>query len=618
MAEFGRHQYQPLPTAGHIRLLTIYPGSDDDIIVTLAPVAFTPESPQGMPVYEALSYTWDSEQNPQHILVREDDGSTAFLPVTRNLAVALMHLRYSDKARVIWIDALCINQSDLAEKGPQVAQMGMAYRLAVRVVTWLGPEQDDSTHALQTLTWIGSQVDANHALWLVTPSKECTDPSFGDLNMEIPLGEKDIRAIFHLISRRWFERLWVRQEIMLSEARTVVQCGLFHAAWPPLRRALLCLYMKRRPPSSFEEKLYDRLLVLRGLIGQPPTVELGFIRHIFGQAACKDPRDRVYALLEFLPEDDKAVVGEPDYTKDVETIFKNIMWRWIVRYRSLNLLTQCEPGIADLACSWIPDWSKKDVIFGRNYWRHFASSQLAALCTLSPDGRTLRSWGVSATSITDLQAIPVLKDRRVQEVEDVLRDLLPEDGLENLYPTGINMLEAYARTFIANAVAENEEPWTGVDPTVQDAKDTVLHLHNGKENEQVSTRVLGHSTSIFRIARAMLGGKQLLHGSGGYIGIAPRLARRGDEICVLVGCQTPMVLRRVGESTFRIVGECYVLGLSEGESLLGALPLGTRRVFATDPKWGIYSCFNNETTAGCKYSSKENQVATEYGNYLKD
>jgi Heterokaryon incompatibility protein (HET) len=61
----------------------------------------------------------------------------------------------------MWIDAICIHQKDDLEKGPQVALMGDIYRLADRVVVWLGPEADGSGRAMALIDNIGRQVDCN-------------------------------------------------------------------------------------------------------------------------------------------------------------------------------------------------------------------------------------------------------------------------------------------------------------------------------------------------------------------------------------------------------------------------------------------------------------------------
>lgn len=91
----------------------------------------------------------------------------------------------------------------------------------------------------------------------------------------------------------------------------------------------------------------------------------------------------------------------------------------------------------------------------------------------------------------------------------------------------------------------------------------------------------------------MLADRKLMHGSGGYIGTVLQPTQEGDEVCMLLGCHTALVLRRIRNNTFHIVGECYVPGVMEGEAILGPLPDSIRRIFAVDKKWGVYSQFLN-------------------------
>lgn len=58
----------------------------------------------------------------------------------------------------------------------------------------------------------------------------------------------------------------------------------------------------------------------------------------------------------------------------------------------------------------------------------------------------------------------------------------------------------------------------------------------------------------------------------GYIGLGPKGMRCGDEVCTLLGCDTPMVLRKDAFSEHFVVGESYVQGLMDAESILGPLP----------------------------------------------
>lgn len=96
--------------------------------------------------YEALSYVWGSGEKPKHITVvflAPDDRALVFdCSITENLWQALYDLRMSNAPRVLWIDALCINQDDVPEKNVQVSQMREVYAGAKRTVAYLGQPFD--------------------------------------------------------------------------------------------------------------------------------------------------------------------------------------------------------------------------------------------------------------------------------------------------------------------------------------------------------------------------------------------------------------------------------------------------------------------------------------------
>jgi hypothetical protein len=90
------------------------------------------------PSYEALSYAWgDIGPDPEYIILEGQQ-----ILVRPNLSTALRGLQYESVSRIMWIDALCINQDDDKEKGDQVARMGEIYRRAKRVVISLGKEEN--------------------------------------------------------------------------------------------------------------------------------------------------------------------------------------------------------------------------------------------------------------------------------------------------------------------------------------------------------------------------------------------------------------------------------------------------------------------------------------------
>jgi hypothetical protein len=122
-------KYAPLNSAKHEIRLLLAPGQFQEEITCR--LIYT--NLHIKPTFEALSYTWGTPENPKSIRL---DGHQ--FPVTINLESALRHLRYDTIPRVLWIDAVCVNQEDLVERSQQVLLMRNVYEGAQNVVVWLG------------------------------------------------------------------------------------------------------------------------------------------------------------------------------------------------------------------------------------------------------------------------------------------------------------------------------------------------------------------------------------------------------------------------------------------------------------------------------------------------
>ena len=94
------------------------------------------------PEFEALSYALGPPGAEEEVHVLKPSApststsglSLGCLAVCANLAAALRHLRYRDRERRLWIDALCINQSSASERSHQTYLMHDIYSRAKRVV----------------------------------------------------------------------------------------------------------------------------------------------------------------------------------------------------------------------------------------------------------------------------------------------------------------------------------------------------------------------------------------------------------------------------------------------------------------------------------------------------
>jgi hypothetical protein len=101
------------------------------------------------PEYEALSYVWG---DPNVILPISIHGTE--FGVTTSLESALRYLRLKDNPGRLWIDAICINQSDVLERNHQVKNMKLVYQAASAVLAWLGRITAGSKQGLKVLSYL--------------------------------------------------------------------------------------------------------------------------------------------------------------------------------------------------------------------------------------------------------------------------------------------------------------------------------------------------------------------------------------------------------------------------------------------------------------------------------
>jgi hypothetical protein len=141
-----------------IRLLRLLKGEDSLIECELFQAWHDGDDTDYIP-YEALSYTWGGMEMAASVRI-----ATQTHGVTENLYLALQHLRYRDEDRILWVDAICIDQSNSKERGHQVNQMRTIYTRADRVLIWLGPASDDAYVLLDSLKRLEQRSKRNWSL----------------------------------------------------------------------------------------------------------------------------------------------------------------------------------------------------------------------------------------------------------------------------------------------------------------------------------------------------------------------------------------------------------------------------------------------------------------------
>jgi len=322
--------YEPLkPVHNEIRLLHLTPGKDND------PIDCTLErtSLAGPAVgsYEAVSYAWGSSSKSATIRCNNRD-----LRVPRSCERALRGLRRLDSKRTLWIDAACINQSDDAERGHQVAMMRKVYSKARRTVVWLGERKLDPNAVALALIFL---------LIVVEDVRGSPDNRYRYLEQHKALLEPHIPLLDELYTSAWFGRLWVVREITLCQRYAFIS-----GATEIGDRSILGTaseYFDFVGGSTMRE--HGLSLCIRGLgiasmmwkmaLRRDSPSKLMVLFSASFTFETTEPRDKVYALLGLLGDAHSLpALLTPDYSKSLAQVYRDAPRAAIVESNSLSML----------------------------------------------------------------------------------------------------------------------------------------------------------------------------------------------------------------------------------------------------------------------------------------
>ncbi|KAM5381714.1 hypothetical protein ACJZ2D_002934 [Fusarium nematophilum] len=367
--------------------------------------------PMASTKFNALSYLWGDCINTLNISLNDDQ-----FPIGPNLHSGLKQLQDSGFESWIWIDSICIQQSDLEEKSWHVQEMGTVFSKAECVYMWLGEGSDATDRSMDFMSLIGPKlVDLSAMEILNDPrngeiqmyfkrrilSSDYTheDPEIKNLGQymyellqhpglqgtqfneegDTAAPEGDLVAGFtEIVERTYWQRIWVVQEVTLAQAGTVL-CGTRSLPLEHLESCLEtiwdCQLFDSRPKELGSTSMpfqwaWSRLLPLSTRRTRNDKTEVLQLARILFQTvkaesramyAASDPRDLVFGLLGIV--DDREELGiRADYNMSVTEVFtaatraslKKPKSEYGWRYR----LDDCAPKTddSDGLPSWVPDW----------------------------------------------------------------------------------------------------------------------------------------------------------------------------------------------------------------------------------------------------------------------
>ena len=563
------------------------PGSFSDPLRCTLSAHDLPEPPP----YEALSYTWG--ENVGHYI--DCDGRSLF--IRENLYSALRRLRQERTARLLWVDAVCINQSNIAERNQQICLMGSIYQNAVRVLVWLGESSADSAEAFKLLSQINALENSSDAIDLTTPLKAQDLVNKGLPEPPCP----SWTALDALYWREWFTRVWIIQEIAMAKEAIVI-CGKDQDSWKTFEAgAKFILQHSLVGLTDVDPKRTIKLSEFRR--SQEGTRNQ--LLHLLMRARdsyAKDDRDKIYAILSLAPEDNIAL--KPDYSKSADEIYTLLAVCFIEKNRNFDVLSAIECRKYSLKSklpTWVPDWEVHPIAWSFVSMANFPSMQASggsqSVVSFSSDNKVLSATGMVVDTLLHVgeifwEHVPLsgsamrgrsrLGEPLSRKYGQRLRDyaLRTRWGQWEMiahkikqYPTGEDVSTAYIRTLIAdNELAADSSPETYLQYyTAWLRYWTALSRENDKPSQSSppprSQEDAIRATKFLELHHRAAYGRCFFTSKRGYMGLGPQLSGYGYVIVVLLGGKTPYILRKDGKAHYRFVGECFVHGLMDGEAL---------------------------------------------------
>jgi len=627
--------------------------------------------------YMALSYVWGTEKSTRPITV---DGIP--FAVSFNLFAALTQLRRSRRIRQgfkIWIDFLCINQSDIAERSRQVALMHRIYTSAWKVVIWLGTEGDGSDLAITALRWMAERHRSPNSLdGFYRESKKIDARPFfikwGTYHS--PLRSEVYKALFHFLTRSYWRRMWILQEVALAHEDSPVICGSSSLSCRDVREAaLLIADDEGRFGNSIIESVRPRVMqtwtwvfardrvvedrefapdrmwrLLKAILDiqrdqnetscPADTAALLRLLHLAQEASITEEKDRVYGVLGIRTVASRVRIV-PDYTLSLSAVYQDFAEKLLANGNLdiLRLVSRHQGSVPKrmrgedvpaalnrpaLVPYLLPllsplESSRQPTAVGTQCDHNLPTWTVCLSCMPAPTAPLERMYradggvkpsppivsstnpcitvrGVIFDTVTALSSFsPFETDRRFPQNT-------PESPSRNAYGDLEGTRTALWRTMVGDTTehgstqAPDSYSWL-LDPTL---------WRQGVAG--VYTNDFGLSSFMERNEELVLGGqklKELIYGSGksawkwkvkteriynptdeqlealswamnvmawrrligtgeGRIGLGPAGALAGDAVAVLLGCSTPMVLRKWNDG-WHVVGESYIHGVMDGE-----------------------------------------------------
>lgn len=576
------------------------------------------------PAYECISYVWGDSTKNHSILI--DDCQ---MPVSTNVYRILRARASIWSSRLLWIDAICINQDDNEEKTRQVRQMRTIYKSAYRVTVFLGspPDARLAEFLLMKLFFRMSGYQS------FKQSESIGDSYLRHQDIEGGQAPKEWVALKSLFSNPWFERAWVVQEVAMANNLCLLYGGRY-LDWEVLMYIMAAF---GKPEATMLRTLISKVdddhlgaipnsLLNGGMMGAfrqqfraGETIKLHIVLRACLGFHATEPKDRIFALQGITEEASHSSLPI-DYDLEVPKVLMNTARYFLQTPQSLEILQLAGIGWErdrHNMPSWVVDWTMTRPFYVLQYSNvdnsptaFKASTQIRPHVHHDRDKFSLEMKGVLFDEIdevgetirsfdffshhddpADLRDINRMWVSWFRRAEDIAQRRVPDP-----YHTGQRRLEAFWRTMMGDKdtsrPASPEHYFHYIDFKA-------LCLKKVLEGTSTEREILTESERRFLrdrekdprpLDRALIGGWAFSNAVGsacndrrfavtrkGYMAMAPLLTEPGDIVCLIFGADVPFILRKIPlqqsrerydeRQCYALVGESFVHGIMDGEGL---------------------------------------------------
>ncbi|KAI1078695.1 HET-domain-containing protein [Whalleya microplaca] len=559
----GKSPHKPLHGDGtEIRIVKLLPNHfGAPIECELEHIALKPGAD-----YEAVSYHWGDASITLPILL---DGKT--YPVTVNLFSGLKYLRSEDSPRRLWVDSLCINQTDTTERSREVKRMRDIYKFASDVLIWLGDyEPYTRIHVKRLFDFVRTLGDSKN---FKTDATLISDLKYDELWH----WQEELREF--MTGRQWFERMWIIQEVSVRPQPRVKNlaiapnliCGHLSLPFPYLRE-IQCYW---------SDPLYESQLALPPVCptltrltsiwqGYQLVLERGY-KSVPGQLAwllstaaatfkATNQRDVLYAMLGLVSAEDMPSLIEPDYSKSASQVLIDCA-TFIINESGLLDIIQCSSMQTKQLPSWVPDWQQTSRYYIKVDRKPYPGTYYKVLDM----GKTLE---VEMVSLAEVCAVgpkyepPESAEYNISTIKDFFYSVEQSlNGLSFALKRRQEFRKVLWQLLLAFDLNTRQQDDLGWHLSIVE-KDLPLYsrgtssLHHDTIDEPIFNESFNKDT--WNNLSQSIADKYLFKCTDSSVGIMIQSRIKpeiGDIICSIKGVYTMFVLRRNNDA-YRVVGQC--------------------------------------------------------------